>query len=625
MNLNKEIGKLVGAAMLLFTVVGSANAAANPEHARLLVHTLNYLSRDYANAIDDKGGVKSAAEYKEMTEFGELAVKYTADFKSEWTPASASEISSGVHILDSLVSGKAPFGVVRDQANSLKAKVIAASSMIVTPSSYPSLAAGKAVFAAQCARCHGSRGMGDGKEGLQLNPPPRNFHDQERMKMLSAFGIFNTVRLGVNGTGMKAHPELTDEEVWNVSFYVMTLRQQNPGKAPRTTDLKTIATFSDQEFSEQHYTKEEIAGVRFFQPEVSKMQFIVLSEKYMDEALNAARNGNYEEARQLATLSYLEGFEPVEKQLRATDPELIARMEEQMANVRKMLEENRPLHEVSDSIKSSKALIVEAGKILEKKDVSFGLALLLAISILLREGLEAFLIIMVILSVLKNTGMRDAKHYVHAGWIAAVAGGFLLWMAGTQLLPDMSRIELMEGVVAIMAVAMLLYVGFWMHGKSRSGQWKEYVETKLKNLEGGSLWGLFILSFIVVFREVFESVLFLSTLHMESHGKQGGAIALGVILAFFLVAALTILALRFSARLPIPRLFAISSWLMAALAVILAGKGLHSFQETGWLTVHGVPLLTSIDWLGIFPTVETLTGQCVVLAFSVFLMRWAKR
>jgi high-affinity iron transporter len=137
--------------------------------------------------------------------------------------------------------------------------------------------------------------------------------------------------------------------------------------------------------------------------------------------------------------------------------------------------------------------------------------------------------------------------------------------------------------------------------------------------------GLFTLSFFVVFREVFESVLFLSAINIESSGKQEHAIILGVVVAFIMVIALAWVVLKFSAKLPIPKLFKISSIVMGALAVILAGKGVHSFQETGYITIHGYGFLPRVELLGIFPTTEALGAQVVVLLIVIYVMKFVNR
>jgi high-affinity iron transporter len=254
----------------------------------------------------------------------------------------------------------------------------------------------------------------------------------------------------------------------------------------------------------------------------------------------------------------------------------------------------------------------------------------MAISILLREGLEAFLVIMVIMGIIKASGLSSPMKYIHAGWIVAVLAGVIMWVIGGQLIQShMAQVELMEGVIALVAVFMLLYIGFWLHGKSEVSKWKAYVTDKVKNITGTqSLIGLFALSFFVVFREVFESVLFLSAINIESGGKQEHAIILGVIIAFIIVIGMAWVLLKFSARLPIPKLFKISSIVMGALAVILAGKGIHSFQETGHLPIHGLTFLPRaelFELFGIFPTVETLIAQLLILGIVIYIMKYVNR
>ena len=107
---------------------------------------------------------------------------------------------------------------------------------------------------------------------------------------------------------------------------------------------------------------------------------------------------------------------------------------------------------------------------------------------------------------------------------------------------------------------------------------------------------------------------------MYKRQTQERAIVLGVIIAFVIVIGMAWLLLKFSARLPIPKLFKISSIVMGALAVILAGKGIHSFQETGHSSIHGLAFLPRFELIGFFPTIETLAAQAIVLAIVVYIM-----
>lgn len=598
--------------------------ASNAESSRILVHTLNYLGHDYKHAVVN-GKIISEDEYHEMLEFSESAEKYFREFSPEWSDADSAQVGALLSALIADVKGKAAPTVVEAKALEVKAKVIALTGLKTHPFRYPNLANGKKLYADNCAKCHGTTGLGDGPEGKDLQPPPRNFYEEERISGIAPAHAFNTTRLGVEGTGMLPHPELEDDEVWDVAFYLLSLRYEGKPKAsdiPAIT-LEKIATESDRELAEQFsLTKEQLAAIRLQQPVQGNDHFLKTAETYLDKVLRSYSGADNQQALKYASLAYLEGVEPVELHLKATDPELSERLEKQFLNIRKMINERRSESELSDSITAAKLTIQQAQQVLQSKEYSFWMALFMSLSILLREGLEAFLVIMVILSVLKATNAAHAGRWVHAGWISAVLIGIILWFVSTELIAkSMASVELIEGFISFVAVVMLLYIGFWLHGKSEIGKWKEFVSNRINNvMNEGNLIGIAALSFFVVFREVFESVLFLSALNIESGGKQSSGILSGVLLAFAMVLLLAFFVLRFSAKLPIPKLFKISSLVMGLLAIVLAGKGIHSFQEVSTIPIHGIPLFR-VELLGIYPTLETTLGQLFIVFVLVLINR----
>jgi high-affinity iron transporter len=623
-------------ALFVFLLLHLWIFADKGESSRILVHTLNYLGQDYQYAVDN-GKVISAAEYKEMQDFAKTAVRYFHEFSVEWSDSDSAAIGMLIYRVDSLIDRKAPAIRVAAAAVGAKDKILAATGLVITPSKYPSIESGKVIYKTHCEKCHGAGGYGDGPEGKELDPLPRNFQDNERIKSISPFFAFNAIRLGVEGTGMKPHPQLSDEEVWDVAFYVISLRYQklsskpflkskqaemlldsfSAAKAATSTDEELLASLSLTDTSKGALY---LAAIRLHQPVQSGSEFLNTSLKYLQGAMELYNKGKYSEAAQLTALAYLEGIEPIEMQLKASDPGLVLRLEEQMQHLRKMMEQSHSALEVNDSLRALRITISEANDLMGEKEYSFTLAFLLAASVLLREGLEAFLVILVILSILSATHLKNAARWVHAGWLLAVLVGVTMWFAGGHFLQNQMRnIELIEGFVSFAAVGMLLYVGFWLHGKSEAAKWKEYVSKMMKGMVSReSMIGLAGLSFFVVFREVFESVLFLSAMNIESGGKQTEAIASGVIFAFAIVVVFAFLVLRFSTRLPIPQLFKISSFVMGVLAIILTGKGIHSFQEVGKVPIHGFQMIR-IELLGIFPTVESIAAQLIVLLVVVVI------
>jgi high-affinity iron transporter len=179
--------------------------------------------------------------------------------------------------------------------------------------------------------------------------------------------------------------------------------------------------------------------------------------------------------------------------------------------------------------------------------------------------------------------------------------------------------EVTEGLSSLFAAIVLLSVGLWMHQKSAAGRWQAYLKEKLSSaLSKRSAWALFGLSFIAVYREIFETVLFYSALSADGNTN---ALLAGLGLGIVLLAVIAWVLLKTSARMPIGKFFSISSVLVAVLAVVLAGKGMAGLQEAGW--IGATPIFAPrIDLLGMYPSAETVLAQVVVLliALSGFAM-----
>ncbi len=238
-----------------------------------------------------------------------------------------------------------------------------------------------------------------------------------------------------------------------------------------------------------------------------------------------------------------------------------------------------------------------------------------ALTILLREGLEALLVVVAMLAFLKKANRKDALPYVHAGWITALAMGGFTWAVATYLVnvSGASR-EMTEGFSAIFAAVVLLAVGIWMHQKSLAGRWQAYVQQKLSAaLNGKSMLMLFLLAFVTVYREVFETVLFYAALWTE---ENGGYLLAGLGLGIAILAGIAAILLRSSARLPISQFFAASSALVGILAVVLIGKGAAALQKVGLIPDTPVSL-PRIEVLGVYPSLQPIAAQLLILVVII--------
>jgi high-affinity iron transporter len=614
--------------LLLLSMVLKANEKNS--NARMMVHLLDYIAVDYSMAVN-QGNVISVAEYKEMEEFAT-----TISTLGQNSPAS---VRSDIKLLKALIKEKASQEKVSSVSNSIKQKIISSYSLEIAPKRWPSLINGRQLYALHCKSCHGENGKGNGNLANGLNPAPTNFHSPEKANGLSPFQAYNTIRLGVNNTAMRAFDELSDDEIWDLAFYVLSLPHSANKVATEDLDLnlsiglEELASQNNEElitsFSIDN-PEQTIAALRLYPKEIAeqnKGSYLEQAIDYLNKADAAYAAGDISGARTLSLTAYLEGVEPIEIQLQASDATFSAQLEGELAKARSYIETGKDPSLVSSQIKKGIAMINEAKVILKEKTFSPWLAFLLSFSIILREGLEAFLVVITILSVLRAINIPKANVYVHIGWVSAIAVGFLMWLAAGKLFTfSGADRELMEGLVALFAVAVLLYVGFWMHSKSEAGKWQAYVKNKINNIaRKENMLGLAVLSFLVVFREAFESVLFLSALSLEVGEAQQSAFGGGILFAFVLLGIISVLLLKYSQKLPIAKLFKYSAIVISFLAVVLTGKGISAIQEAGNLNITVLPFDFRFDALGIYPTYETLSAQLFILILTILLWTFSNR
>ncbi|RAX23569.1 MULTISPECIES: FTR1 family protein [unclassified Actinomyces] len=247
---------------------------------------------------------------------------------------------------------------------------------------------------------------------------------------------------------------------------------------------------------------------------------------------------------------------------------------------------------------------------------SFGQAFL----ILLREGLEAILVVAAVIAYLLKAGMRDRVKYIYAGLVLGLAGSGVVALLFAWLYDSASaHQEILEGVVALIAMVMLLFTSNWMLSKSSVASWNRYIKDKTEaSISDGGFWALASLSFLAVFREGAETVMFYEALFtMDPSGSasiwQGFAAGAAVLVVIFLLIRFT------SVRIPLRPFFAITSFLMAVLVVIFAGGGAHALIEGDIIPATYLPGWPTYDYLGLYPYRETLLFQAFMAALVIVL------
>ncbi len=239
-------------------------------------------------------------------------------------------------------------------------------------------------------------------------------------------------------------------------------------------------------------------------------------------------------------------------------------------------------------------------------------AFLQSLIIIGREGLEVVLILAAMLAVLHKV---DAGRSAGALWWGAAIGvaASLATAALVQVVFRSSRhVELLEGLTLLLAAAVLLFVGHWLLAKANVVRWKAYLERRLRGGVGaGSAVALGLVSFLAVYREGVETVLFYRAL-LSTEEAPAAVVLAGLAAGLVALSLLCYGIYRFGLRIPLRPFFAGTSALLLLLAFVFAGKGVHELQEAGVLAESGLPFLR-FPSLGLYPTTETLVSQVVVL------------
>jgi high-affinity iron transporter len=546
------------------------------------------------------------------------------------------ELVAQAGALGQLVADKAAPAVVAESASKLRWSIVGAYNLQLAPRAPPDVARGKALYATHCAACHGAEGRGDGPAAKGLEPAPSNFQDYARMAQRSAYGLYSTITLGVAGTSMAPFKQLSDEDRWALAFYVSALGvpSRDAGeKAWRSgagqgefAELAKVATLSRNEMRERY--GESAAGVQAYllaHPQALQRSPIEIARQKLAQAKSAYAGGRRDAARNAAVQAYLDGFELAEASLANIDADLVRQIEAAMMDVRAGIERGMDIEEVTRRARSADTLLTAAAEKLGAGALSAGSAFAASLLILLREGLEAILVLAAIIALVARTGRREALRWVHAGWIAALVLGALTWVVASFLI-DISGAnrEITEGITALLAAAVLLYVGYWLHGKSYAQAWARFIEARVgQALARRTRWAMAALSFLAVYREMFEIVLFYQALWIQA-GEGGRAPLLaGAGVAAVLLAVIGVALFKYSLRLPIGPFFRAMSALLAVLAVIFAGHGMAALQEAGLVasTRLGLP---AVPLLGLYPSVETLATQALTLLL-IALGAWTAR
>ncbi|MDV9033713.1 FTR1 family protein [Pseudomonas sp. RAC1] len=609
-------------AWLLLPVLALCSCLAVAEssaEATKALHLLDYIGADYPSTVRD-GQVLDDPEYREQQEFGAVLAELLAGLPAH---PERDALVQGVQALRQAIDQRQAGAAVAQQARQLGARLAVAYEVSQAPVITPDPARGASLYAQNCAICHGDTGAGDGPAGVGLEPAPANLRNVERLDQLSLFDLYNTLGLGIEGTEMPSFADQLDErQRWDVAAYIASFSADpQAGKGDFTWNIADLARQTPAEVA-ANQGAEAVAAFRAQRaqpPQVKRgpAQLLDYTSSTLDKSLAAYREGDHDQAYDLSVAAYLEGFELVESSLDNIDAQVRKDTEKSLMAYRQALQDGLPVEQAVQRLDEAKVKLAQAAKLLGSDGLSWSLSYVSGLLILLREGLEAILVLAAILAFLRNTGQQSAVRSVNIGWGLALLAGFATWALAAYVIDvGGAQRELLEGCTALFAAVMVLWLGVWMHDRRHADAWQDYIKRSL--LSGGGRFGFALLAFFSVYRELFEVILFYETLWLQAGPAGHQAVLAGGATALVLLVGLAWVILRGSARLPLSLFFSINAALLCALSVVFAGHGVKALQEAGVLGTRPVPFF-EFDWLGIHADAYSLGAQAVALLAVVLL------
>ena len=608
------------------------NAFAGNDEQRLY-SLIDYIGGDYQFAVKD-GRIINDEEYSEMIEFSDTALTIFNSIGSD-----NNGIKQGLETLDTKIKNKGPVLEIQTLTSEIKNSMISEFKISTSPLASPNIDNGSVLFAQNCTSCHGERGDGKGVLAPNLEPAPTNFKDQDVSLTLSPLKVYNTLNFGIEGTSMPAFNTLNDKDKWDVAYYVLSVGFPDDVSASTAkvdipenfSDYKVLSSLTNKEILDSFNTvdKSAYASVKQIRNSISGKDdsdedYIAFTMAGLNSALEYYKNGDSKKALDTSIEAYLEGYEQIESDLAIADSKLAVKIEGNLSRYRSGIKNGIPANQLETLKGTISNDLNTASAILSDRN-SFNSAVLFSssFSIIVREALEAILIIAAIIAFLVNTGSGRAIRYIHYGWIGAILAGLLTWYLARRVISisGASR-ELIEGFTALIAAVVLFYVSYWLISKIEVEKWKEFIKTKVeKALNKKSVIALVAVSFLAVYREAFETVLFYQALGYQAEGNIT-PVLWGLLAGIVFTAVLGFLIFKLAVRIPIKYFFSATSLLLYFLCFILIGKGIHELQGAGLIGSTFVDYVPRIDILGIYPTLETVIPQSVIVAAFIFATFW---
>jgi len=598
---------------------------------RRLAATAQLAAQEYRVGIVD-GRVVSPAEVTEARLFLQESRR-----SAEALPARQSR--TAVARIDSLIALVDRTG----PPDSVDARVQRLTSSIATelgitldevPGHAPSLSRGAEVYQANCASCHGALGRGDGPAAAGLNPAPTNLGDGPALKDQSPLDYYRRITIGVVGTAMPSFEQrLPPADRWAAALYATLLRLPAPSGdvPPALSSFATTGRMSDADLlaaleagDNATATPAHVAAIRRAQPDATASATAQVFEQVraqLESTYALARKGD-SSANTRAFDAYMT-FEQVERGVRAKNPALAADLEGDFAALRVQVA-GPASGDKLETVRRRLDTRLEQAETTLGHDLSPANLVLQSFVIMLREGLEAILIVGALMTFLVKMGAAHRKRDINLGVGAALVASLATAFAVETVfhLSPASQ-EVLEGITMVVATVVLFYVSYWLLSKMEVVKWNHFVKSKVNDaLTSGSSLALASAAFLAVYREGFETVLFYKALFLTGGGNGNMPILTGLLIGAAVLVGVYIAISRFGVRLPLKPFFGVTSAFLYYMAFVFAGKGVAELQAGGLLPTTMISWAPRVPALGVFPTVESLLAQALLVVLLVAALIW---
>lgn len=572
----------VGVSILSLIAASALSAQENP--AKRLSSIVGVAVEEYAKAVDDHGKLISKDEFDETYGF-------LADAKQVAQRLNSYDAKASRAILDTLTSAVAkrqPPATVRELHRRFAASLGTAGAMDL-PKLPLDTAEGHALFSKTCASCHGAVGKGDGEAAHTHSTPPPGIGVKSLTPELTPTLAYNVVSVGVRGTAMAAFASiLTPQQRWNIINYIYSLRGEKLTLPAARADATAIAG------------------------DTASPVILAL----LDSALDFARNGKTAEAGDRAFDAYI-AFEPLETSARAKKPGLVATMERHFADFKGAVKRS----DIAGAKTSRDAIADGLPSVIDLTQTPSGSweAFFQSFLIIVREGFEAILVIGAVVAFLIKTGQRERLRSIWLGigfgLVASLATAVVL---KTLLAAMPASREIVEATTMLIAVVVLFSVSYWLISKVEAAKWQKFIREKVSSaLEHGGGKALVLVAFLAVYREGAETALFYQALFNEGP-NVGLPLTLGILAGFAVLAVIFTLFYHYGVRIPMRPFFTVTSLLLYYMAFVFMGKGIRELQEGNIMRITVIPGAPHIDAMGIYPSMETLTAQGILILLLIF-------